>query len=285
MRGIFKSPAATLAVIAVLLMTIVLLITIFWDSIAASVFPNTTLGLYNRTFWEGFLVELHGIVFELTIIGVLIVWLDSRRNKSGHISRLKEDLQDYSTLDSPETNVKKLGHIKRLNEHNVKEIDVLNLVLNDMIINRVSIERSRLIGLEAVNSSIVNSEFKSMRMRSSNFTGGTIKSTRFDNCDLLKSKFVKATCRGVDFTNSSLERAEFTNADLQSSNFSGCDVRETLFDGANLKHASFRNAKHLTPEILSKAKNLDYVKVDDATLDKLKILRPDMNYQRKRGSA
>lgn len=188
-------------------------------------------------------------------------------------------------MDSPETNVKKLGHIKRLNEHDIKEIDVLNLILNKMRISRINVENARLIGLEAIESTIVDSEFKSMRMRSSNFQVSTIKSTRFDNCHLLKSKFIGSICRGVDFSNSSLERADFTNADLQSSNFSGCDVRETVFNGANLKHASFRNAKHLTPEILSKAKNLDYVKVDDATLDELKTLRPDMNYQKKRDSA
>ena len=120
MKVIIKSPVATLATIAVILVLTIVSITAFWDSISNTVLPNTMLGLYNKDFWENFLVEMHGIVFELSIIGVLILWLDSKRSKSGEITRLREDLEDYSSLDFPEINVKKLGHIKRLNQHNIK---------------------------------------------------------------------------------------------------------------------------------------------------------------------
>jgi uncharacterized protein YjbI with pentapeptide repeats len=282
-KAIIKSPVETLATIAAVLVLIVFLITAFWDSVSASVLPNTMLGLYNKDFWENFLVEMHGIVFELSIIGVLILWIDSKRSKSGDITRLREDLDDYSTLDFPEINVKKLGHIKRLNEHGVKDIDVQNLVLNGLKVKGINVEGTRLIGLKIVAGSIVGSTFKSMKMRSSDFQESTIKSTTFESCELLKSKFIKSSCKGVDFSNSSLERADFTNANLQSSVFNGSDVRETKFEGANLKHASFHNSKHLTSEILIKAKNLDYVKVSDKIMSELIAMRPDIKYQRNNG--
>jgi len=280
---IVKSPVATLAAIAAVLVLTVFLITAFWDGVSNTVLPNTMLGLYNRDFWENFLVEMHGIVFELSIIGVLILWLDSKRSKLGEITRLREDLNDYSTLDFPEINVKKLGHIKRLNEHNIKNIDVQNLILNKLKVKGIIAEGAKLIGLKIVAGSIVSSNFKSMKMRSSNFQESTIKNTTFESCDLLKSKFNESICKGVDFSNSSLERADFTASDLQSSIFNGCDVREAKFDGANLKHVSFHNAKHLTSELLLKAKNLDYVKVSDEIMAKLIVQRPDMKYQKNKG--
>lgn len=155
MKIIIKSPVATLATIAVVLVLAVFLITAFWGDVSSTVLPNTMLGLYNKGFWENFLVEMHGIVFELSIIGVLILWLDSKRTKSGEITRLREDLEDYSTLDFPEINVKKLGHIKRLNQHNIKNIDVQNLVLNELKVKGVIAEGARLIGLKVVAGSLL----------------------------------------------------------------------------------------------------------------------------------
>lgn len=283
MRIIIKSPAKTLATIAIGLAIIVFFVTAFWGMVSESVFPNTKLGLYDRSFWENFLVEMHGIVFELSIIGVLIIWLDSKRNKNNDIERLKEDLEDYSNLDFPEINVKKLGHIKRLNQHNIKNIDVQNLVLNGLNVKNISAEGARLIALEVKDGFITGSVFKMMKMRSSDFQGSRIKNTKFEQCDLLKSKFVRSKCKGIDFSGSCLERADFTDADLQSSIFKGCDVREVIFEGANLKHAAFQESTHLTVEILIRARNIDYVKVPDTIMNDLIRLRPDMKYQNGKG--
>jgi uncharacterized protein YjbI with pentapeptide repeats len=279
MKSIIRSPVKTLVMIAIVLALIVFFITAFWGSISELVLPKTTLGLYSRDFWENFLVEIHGVVFELSIIGILILWLDSKRNRNSDIRRLKEDLDDYSTLDFPEINVKKLGHFKRLNQYGIKNIDVQNLVLNGLKVNGVIAEGTRLIGLKVIDGSIVDSVFKSMKMRSSNFQKSTIRNTKFESCNLLKSKFTDAKCKGVDFSSSSVESADFTNADLQSSIFIDCDVRDAKFDGANLKHAVFHESKNLTAENLAKAKNLDYVKVPKKIMDELIRLRPDMKYQ------
>lgn len=264
-------------------MIIVFLITALWGTVSESVFPNTRLGLYDRSFWENFLVEMHGIVFELSIVGVLIIWLDTKRNRNNDIERLKEDLEDYSNLDFPEINVKKLGHIKRLNQYGIKDLDVQNLVLNDLNVKGVRAEGASLIALEVKGGFITNSIFKLMKMRSSDFQRSRIKNTKFEGCDLLKSKFVRSKCKGIDFSGSCLERADFTDADLLSATFKGCNVREVIFEGANLKHATFQESIHLTAEILVKAKNLDYVKVPDTIRDDLINLRPDMKYQGSKG--
>ncbi|OAZ99909.1 pentapeptide repeat-containing protein [Halomonas sp. G11] len=279
MRRVIKSPVKTLAIISAVLSTSVFFITAFWEKVSGLVFPNTKLGLYGREFWESFLVGMHGIIFELSIIALLVIWLDAKRNKNNDIERLKEDLDDYSSLDFPEINVKKLGHIKRLNGYGVIDIDIQNLVLNNLNVKGVEVEGARLIGLKIMNGFLVGSSFKKMKMRSSNFEGSTLKNTKFKNCDLLKSKYINAKCRGVDFTGSCLERADFTNADLQSSIFNQCNVREVKFEGANLKHAVFQDSAYLTAEILAKAKNLDYVKISEAIKHDLLKLRPDMKYQ------
>lgn len=283
MKRIFSSPVKTLAVLSLLLTSLVFLVTSFWQRVSSFVLPNTTLGLYNRESWESVLVELHGIAFELSVIGVLLIWLDSRRYKNGEISRLKEDLDDYATLDFPEINVKKLGHLKRLNEHGIKNIDVQNLVLNGLSLKGIEVESCKLISLKVTSGSITSSLFRDVKMRSSNFEGSTIKNTSFEKCDLLKSEFCSATCKGVSFSRSCLERADFTNADLQNGLFIQCNIREAKFEGANLKHANFNNAMFVDITELAKASNLDYVKISTDLLDELVQLRPDMKYKKIKG--
>lgn len=283
MVRISKSPVKTLALVSAILVLAVALVTACWDSVSTTVFPNTRIGLYEREFWENFLVGMHGIVFELSVIGLLLVWLDSRRSKTGEINRLKEDLDDYALLDFPEINVKKLGHIKRLNEYGVFQINVQNLVLNELRLQGIEVRDSKLIGLKVIGGSIVNCSFTKIRMRSSNFEDGTIKACSFDSCDLLKSKFGRSQCKGVNFSGSSLERADFTKANLQSGIFNHCNVRNAKFDGANLKHASFQNAEYISAEGLAKADNLDYVKVSEEILKELIELRPDIKFQKNYG--
>lgn len=283
MKHIFSSPVRTLLALSVLLTLVLFLVTIFWDFLSSVILPNTSIGLYSKSFWESFLVEMHGIAFELSVIGVLLIWLDTRRNKTSGIKRLQEDLDDYAMLDFPEVNVKKLGHIKRLNDYGITSVNVQNLILNELKLKGIKINGGNLIGLKVINGSIVGSIFTNVKMRSSNFQGSTIKSTPFKNCHLLKSNFVSAHCKGVDFSGSCLERVDFTNTDLQSSIFNDCDVREAKFEGANLKHASFHGASFLKAQDLARAKNLDYIKVPEAVLEELIKLRLDMKYQIKKG--
>lgn len=282
---VFDSPVKTAMLIAFIAFVFIVLITGFWDFVSATVFPNTRIGLYEKGFWENILVEAHGIVIELVFVGILVIWLDSRRSKNSEILRLNEDLVDYAQLDFPEINVKKLGHIKRLNAAGVMQINVQNLALNRLDVRDVFMRDSKTIGLKVSNGTISNSTFVNVKMRSSNFEKTTIKGSKFENCSLLKSKFSNAICKGVSFSNSILERADFINANLQSSNFSNCDMGGVKLAGANLNHCSFQGATNLDAIEIAKASSIDYIAISNELLEELKVLRPDMKYQSRNGRA
>lgn len=283
MRRVFDSPVKTATVIAILTIIPIVLITGFWDFVSSTIFPNTRIGLYEKDFWENILVEAHGMVIELVIVGVLVIWLDSRRSTNSEIVRLNEDLVDYAQLDFPEINVKKLGHIKRLNAAGIMQINVQNLALNGLNVRGICIRNSKTIGLKVSNGTVSSSSFINVQMRSSNFENTTIKNSKFENCNLLKSKFGNATCKGISFSNSVIERVDFINCNLQSSNFSNCDMRGVKLEGANLKQCSFQGATNLDATEIAKASSIDYIAISDELLEELKALRPDMKYQSRRG--
>jgi DNA-binding protein len=281
MRRILDNPVYTAIAVAVLIFIPIFLVTFFWDFVSSNIFPNTKIGLYDRAFWENILVELHGMMIELVVVGVLVVWLDSRRKKNVEVTRLTEDLEDFAMLDSPEINIKKMGHLKRLNDIGVQELKVRNLVLNKIKIKDITLLKSNIIGLKVNEGTIYNTTFKEVSMRSSSFIKTIIKNTTFENCTLLNSKFTEGTCKGVSFKGSSVEYADFSDCNLQSAIFINSDVRGVKLQGANLKQCTFIGAKNIDINEIAKARCIDHISISDVFLDELKLLRPDMKYQRR----
>ncbi|WP_157686999.1 pentapeptide repeat-containing protein [Pseudomonas alkylphenolica] len=281
--SIFDSQIKTSITIITIGLIVIFGITACWDAISSNVLPDTTLGLYSRGFWENYLVELHGMVLELAVVGGLILWLDSRRTGRSEIKRQLEDLSDYALLDAPEINLKKIGILKRLNDARVTNFNVANLSVFGMLLNNFEARNGKLIGLKVEQGVLKNVLFDGVMMRSSNFEGCEIKNSRFVGSNLLKSKFKGAVCRGASFERTILERCDFTDCDLQSANFKGADMRGVKFDGANLKQCSLMGAKNLDLNALAKASCLDYVAISDAELKILIGLRNDMKYQKSKG--
>lgn len=266
-----------------MLALLVFCITAAWDLVSESILPNTILGLYSREFWENVLVEAHGMVIELCVISILIVWLDSKRSLNVEISRLREELEDIAELNLPEINVRKIGHIKRLNSKLIYDIYALNLFLDGLALKGIIIDSSRLIGLKMAAGRVSQSRFRNVNMRSSVFEKATLKDVCFTRCELLNSIFSDAKCIGVDFRGSNLTRVNFKNCDLKSALFSDCDLKDTDFDGANISRANFLNAKNVNISSLAKAKELDYLTINTDLLEKLISLRPDIKTDKRKG--
>lgn len=261
-------------------MLFIVITSYYFDDLSKIILPDTVIGLYSKEFWENLLVEAHGMVIELFIVGVLVISLDSRREKHNEIARLKEDLNDYAMLDFPEINVKKQGHLKRLHDAGIYTINIQNLILNELHLNKIKITDSKMIGLKIISGSLSNSSFLDVMMRSSNFEKSVIKNTNFEKCNLYKAKFKDSRCRGMSLRNSSVVSVDFTNCDLQSAIFVGADIANAIFIGANLKQASFLHAKNINIHELAKANCLDYISLPSEHMEELKKIRPDMNYQR-----
>ncbi|WP_136248434.1 pentapeptide repeat-containing protein [Halomonas borealis] len=281
---VLHNPVRTFLMIMGGAVVILVPVSLGWEWISGKVMPNTSFGLYDRSFWVGLLVNLHGSVLELGVFGFLILWADSKRSISQEVKRFREDLSDYSFLDFDEVNLKKVGSIKRLNELGVYDIDVQNLCVNRSSLKGLVFESTRMIGLKAEGARIQNVVFRDVKMRSSRFSGSRISGSSFEGCHLYKTSFTplddkEAELRGVSFKGSVLERSDFTRAGLQNVNFNDCDLREVVFKGANLKQASLKRASNLQVERLAEAECLDYVKLDKDVLEKLLELRDDFKYQ------
>ena len=278
---IIDDPIKTSVVIVGVFAVLLLSVGIFWDFLTQNILPNTVVGIYKKSFWESLVIGLHGVLIDLVLVAILIFWLDHRRNKKALSQQFKEDLEDYAQLDFDEINLKKLGHLKRLNSNDVYNINVQNLVLNRMHVKNIKFIECKLIGFKVADGRVEKSEFTNVNMRSCNFEKSVLKSVKFLNCILLRTKFMNAELKGVHFNSCNLERSNFLGANMQSVILKLCDIRGAKFENANLKRANFLGTENVDVSELAKAENLDYIQLDLGLFEELKVLRPDMNYQGK----
>lgn len=271
-----KTPLRAVTFLFLLTLLIVVFLTSCWEMVSSNIFPNTTLGLYNKDFWENVLVEAHGMVFDILIIGVIVVWLDTRRTTFNEKKSMLNELSDMSYLDLPEVNHRKVGMMHRLNKLGVESFNIDELIIAEVRVKRLNVGASTLNNLKVMRSSISESHFTKTALLRADFSDTQIKSTKFLNCEMKKAVFIRAKAHGVDYSNSNLERARFMDADLQNAIFKGCNLREANFENANLRNTNFKDATYVKAESLLKAKSLDYIVVDEEIKETLRALKPDI---------
>ena len=252
------------------------MITAFWPQVSSIVFPNTTLGLYDKSFWENVLVEAHGLVFDILVLGLVLVWMDTYRLKRESRTRDLENLWDLNTLTKEVYQKKKVNILKRLNEHNTYKIDVTDLMLKNIKVKDVSFTNSGLFGLKFLDCAIFNLEIKNSKLNSADFTDSVIKNSEITDSYLKNAKFKSASLIGLNFQNSNLFRAKFIDADLEGADLRGCNLERTIFTDANLKNANMKGCINLSYDELLKAKCIDYLKADEGVVEELKRRKPNM---------
>ena len=280
LRKIINSPIGTALLVVLVAFIVIFTISSAWEFISTTIFPNTTLGVYNRGFWENVLVELHGMLIELAVVGVLLLWLDGRREHAKSILQSKEELTDYADLDFPEAHLRKMGALKRLSVAGNTNFIVRDLHLIGRELKGLKLKGSSVIGMRLTGGKITSTTFDSVDMRSSNFVDCTIRNTSFMSVRMYKCNFQGATLAGVKFEDVDINQAEFINCTMPNTIFKKVSLAGVRFDGADLSRCSFLGARDIDVAQLAKAKKLDYISISKDLLTGLIVLRPNIKFQR-----
>ncbi|MDZ7648045.1 MAG: hypothetical protein U5K54_13185 [Cytophagales bacterium] len=108
---------------------------------------SLSLKYYIRDFesvWSQILIEAHGMIFDIAIIGILLFWLNQNGETRQRIRYYKDEIDDFRLWESDEAAFRTVGNIKRLNRHKIHEINLVNcycrLATN---LNYVDLKRSQ----------------------------------------------------------------------------------------------------------------------------------------------
>ncbi len=228
------------------------------------------------TFIQQVLAEAHGMIFDIAVIGILLVWLNQNGEKRQRIRTYKDEIDDFRLWESEEAAFRTVGNIKRLNRHGIHDINLVNCFLPRTNLNYANLTGSNLNSANISQSSLIEANLENARLNQTNFENSNLNQAILRGAYASGANFKDAFMIKAQFDNAFLIKANFSNAFLMESNLQNCYVMGADFENASLYKADLRGAKGLTVEQLSKVKTLYLAKFDDEILEQIKTNLPEL---------
>ena len=222
------------------------------------------------------LAEAHGMIFDIAVIGILIFWLNQNGDIRQRIRTYKDEIDDFRLWESEEAAFRTVGNIKRLNRHNIHDINLVNCYLTRTNLNYVNLAGSNLNSSNVSQSSLIEANLENARLNQTNFENSNLNQGNLKGAYASGANFKDAFLIKTQFENAFLIKANFNNAFLMEANLQNCYVMGADFENASLYKADLRGAKGLTVEQLSKVKTLYLAKFDDDIQEQITTHLPQL---------
>jgi uncharacterized protein YjbI with pentapeptide repeats len=222
------------------------------------------------------LAEAHGMIFDIAVIGILLVWLNQNGEIRQRIRTYKDEIDDFRLWESEEAAFRTVGNIKRLNRHKIHEINLVNCYLARTNLNYVNLAGSNLNSCNLQQSSLIESNLENARLNQTNFENSNLNQANLKSAYASGANFKDSFLIKTQFENAFLIKANFNNAYLMEANLQNSYLMGADLENASLYKADLRGAKGLTIEQLSKVKTLYMARFDDELLADIKANLPEL---------
>ena len=166
-------PVVTAAIVLAISVALVVAVSMFHERYAEADFLN------------GILVEAHGLLFELAVLGILIVWSNQRGQAVRERVALHDEIETYRYWISDESQYRTVGCIRILNSMGVSVFDLRSCEhLKGANLYRADLSGSVLVGAD--------------------LSGANLADVKLDGANLTGVDMTSATC----LTENQLLRAE-----------------------------------------------------------------------------
>jgi BTB/POZ domain-containing protein KCTD9 len=229
-----------------------------------------------ENFFEQVMAEAHGMLFDIAVIGMLIFWLNKNGEMRQRIRTYKDEIDDFRLWESEEAAFRTVGNIKRLNRHNIREINLVNCHLSRTNLNYVNLAGSNLNSADISNAFLIETNLENTRLNQTNLENSNLNQANLKGAYASGANFKDAYLIKAQLENAFLIKSNFKNAFLMESNLRGCYLTGADFDNASLYKADLRGAKGLTIEQLTKAKTLYLAQFDEEILNQIKSSIPEL---------
>lgn len=227
-------------------------------------------------FFSQVMAEAHGMLFDLAIIGILIFWLNKNGEKKQRIRTYKDEIDDFRLWESEEAAFRTVGNIKRLNRHNIQEINLVNCYLPRTNLNYVNLAGSNINSANITNAFLIEANLENTRLNQTNFENTNLNQANLTGAYASGANFRDAFLIKTNLRNSFLIKANFKNAFLMEADLQGSYLTGADFENASLYKADLRGAKGLNIEQLTKVKTLYLAKFDPEIYEQVQINLPEL---------
>ncbi len=197
----------------------------------------TTKQGYTSEFYENILVEAHGMLFDILILGAFVFWINKRGDKVREIKRLENELKYYIEYTRPEATFHVSKIITQLNDLGVYKLNLIRVYLEGASMLCARFEDTQFIGNWLSRAFFHEGIFEKCFFHRSecnetNFELAEITECRFIDCSFDATKFKETVFSAVQFEGCDFRSADFTEANLYSCTFINCTMRHCHFEEA-----------------------------------------------------
>ena len=214
-------------------------------------------GYYLKpNFGENIIVEAHGMLMDLLIIGVITLWLNEKGRKKIEINRNKYDIAIFKDWKSETSAFLILKAIVQLNHLKIFVIDISRTNLKWLKhLWRIRIIRGSCSWAVFDGIGIAGCVFDGSDFFKASFKKTLISESFFKGCDMTESNFDYAQIISADFSNAILQNTSFEETKL---------CKFVNFSQANLSRSNLLTAKYIDAEMLSKASSLYDAQIEES---------------------
>jgi len=227
-------------------------------------------------FLEGILVEAHGMILDLVIIGVFILWLNLLRDKKERLRRYQEEIDDYREWTSDEASHRIAGNIKRLNKGGITNLFLSLCYMRKADLRNANLAHSSMHQVDLGESKLRETNLSHANLDTAFLGKSDLRNAVLDNANLTRARLHYAKAHGASFKNTNLSKADMSGGSFRSADFKGADFQKTKLVGADFSGADLRDTKNLAAESLLEASHLGYALLDKNIEDVIREQKPNL---------
>ncbi len=205
----------------------------------------------STNFWENIVAEMHGVLFDLLLIGWFLFWLNKVAERRIRSNRYREEIEDYLGWRSNEATLRIVGNVRRLNRLGVT---------SGFRLTEAHLEGANLGGAEMDQSDLWGAHLEAASLRGAQLSDSNLAGTSLEGADLERASLARSDLRGANLNEADLERATLPGADLRGVSLVGADLQYADLRGSNLQRSKLIGAN-------LRAANLESTDLTGATLE------------------
>jgi BTB/POZ domain-containing protein KCTD9 len=222
------------------------------------------------------LAEAHGMLFDIAIIGILIFWLNKNGEKRLRIKTYKDEIDDFRLWESEEAAFRTVGNIKRLNRHNIFEINLVNCYLAKTNLSYTNLKESNINNANLNNANLIECNLENTRLNQTNLENSNLNQANLTSAYASGACFKDAFLIKANLEKAFLIKADFRNAFLMEANLKGAYLTGADLENANLCKADLRDSIGLTVEQLKAVKTMYLAQLDEELVEQIKAECPEL---------
>lgn len=212
---ILTSPILTASSVLIVIAVLVVGSSMYWD-------------VYDdRNFQMNLISEMHGMLFDILVLGILMLWLNRMGEKRMEVRKYIEEIDDFRKLDNMEARQRVVGNIKRLNKRGIHDLDLRSC---------------QLVGANLQDVDLTNSNLFEANLTEAILQGANCSAAIFVSANLSSANLMGASLQQANFSNARLHHANLWEANLLRTNFEGADLSHGHLEGVNASEADFSSS-------------------------------------------